>query len=185
VEETQRQARDDEDLAEVSLEWQLLRVAGNPLKHKQQLKTDGSTDILPLPPIAITALKIARRWQDQAHAGAWPDRCICGEPHTLIFTTRTGHPIEPGGLNRRFEYRCKRAGVRRITIHDTRRTCGSLLAALDVHPRVAMAILRHSKIALTMEIYTQVPDRATREALKRLSDQLGQAPGVMPERAGE
>jgi len=48
-----------------------------------------------------------------------------------------------------------------------------------------MAILRHSKIALTMEIYTQVPDRATREALKRLSDQLGQAPGVMPEGADE
>jgi integrase len=50
-------------------------------------------------------------------------------------------------------------GDRRITIHDTRRTCGSLLAALDVHPRVAMAILRHSRIALTMEIYTQVPTR--------------------------
>ena len=46
-----------------------------------------------------------------------------------------------------------------------------------------MAILRHSKIALTMEIYTQVPDRATRESLKRLSEQLGQAPGVMPEGA--
>jgi len=116
--------------------------------------------------------------RNQAQTEAWPDKCICGEPHTLIFTTRTGHPIEPGGLNRRFEYRCKRAGVRRITIHDTRRTCGSRLAALDVHPRVAMAILRHSKIALTMEIYTQVPDRATREALKRLSDQLGQAPGT-------
>jgi integrase len=42
--------------------------------------------------------------------------------------------------------------------HDTRRTCGSLLAALDVHPRVAMQILRHSKIAITMEIYTEVPD---------------------------
>src|SRR5262249_44894352 len=54
-----------------------------------------------------------------------------------------------------------------------RRTCGSLLAALDVHPRVAMAILRHSRIALTMEVYTQVPDKTTRDALKRLSDLLG------------
>ena len=36
-----------------------------------------------------------------------------------------------------------------------------------------MAILRHSRIALTMEIYTQVPDKATRDALKRLSDSLG------------
>ena len=48
----------------------------------------------------------------------------------------------------------------------------ALLAALDVHPRVAMAILRHSRIALTMEIYTQVPDKVTRDALRRLSDQL-------------
>ena len=49
---------------------------------------------------------------------------------------------------------------------------GSLLAALDVHPRIAMAILRHSRIALTMEIYTQVPDNVTRDALRRLSDWL-------------
>jgi hypothetical protein len=50
-------------------------------------------------------------------------------------------------------------------------------AALDVYPRVAMAILRHSRVAMTMEIYTQLPDRTTREALKRLSDlfDIGQA----------
>jgi hypothetical protein len=35
-----------------------------------------------------------------------------------------------------------------------------------------MAILRHSRIALTIEIYTQVPDKVTRDALRRLSDQL-------------
>jgi hypothetical protein len=36
-----------------------------------------------------------------------------------------------------------------------------------------MAILRHSRIGITMEIYTQVPDQVTRAALKRLSDRLG------------
>ena len=35
-----------------------------------------------------------------------------------------------------------------------------------------MAILRHSRTALTMEIYTQAPDKVTRDALWRLSDQL-------------
>jgi len=35
-----------------------------------------------------------------------------------------------------------------------------------------MAILRHSRIAPTMEIYTQVPDKVTRDALRRLSDWL-------------
>ena len=49
-----------------------------------------------------------------------------------------------------------------------RKTCGSLLAAIEVHPRVAMQILRHSKIAVTMEMYTEVPSATTREALKKL-----------------
>jgi hypothetical protein len=43
-----------------------------------------------------------------------------------------------------------------------------LLAALDVHPRVAIQILRHSKIAITMEIYTEIPSAATRAALRKL-----------------
>ncbi len=60
-----------------------------------------------------------------------------------------------------------------ISVHSTRRTCASLLVALDVHPRVAMAVLRHSKIALTMEIYSQVSSASTRGALKRLGSQLG------------
>ena len=43
---------------------------------------------------------------------------------------------------------------------------------LDVHPRVAMRILRHSKIAVTMEIYTEAPSDATRDALRKLGDWL-------------
>jgi hypothetical protein len=35
-----------------------------------------------------------------------------------------------------------------------------------------MAILRHSRIGLTMEIYTQVPDKVTRDALRRLGEWL-------------
>ena len=65
------------------------------------------------------------------------------------------------------------AGVPHIRVHDTRHTCGSLLATLEVHPRVAMQILRHAKIATTMEIYTEVPDEMTRAALKKLGDILG------------
>lgn len=56
-------------------------------------------------------------------------------------------------------------------MHGTRETCASLLAALDVHPRVAMRILRHSKIGITIEIYTEACE-ATIEALRKLSEQL-------------
>jgi integrase len=59
-----------------------------------------------------------------------------------------------------------------IPLHGTRHTCASLLVELDAHPRVAMQILRHAKIATTMDIYTHVPTRATRHALTELSRQL-------------
>ena len=89
-----------------------------------------------------------------------------------MFTTRYGTPIEPRNFTRSFDRRISKARVHRITVHGTRKSCGSLLAALDVHPRVAMQILRHSKIAITMEIYTEVVSSVTRDALRKLSDTL-------------
>jgi len=156
----------DTDKAEVSLEWQIQRV-GRQLIHKHTLKTDGSTDILPLPAICLTALELRKRDQDSVRTPQWPATA-------LVFTTRNGRAIEPRNINRSFDARCAKADVRRIRVHDTRRTCGSLLAALDVPPRVAMQILRHSRISITMEIYTDVADKATRDALKRLGDELSE-----------
>jgi integrase len=60
-----------------------------------------------------------------------------------------------------------------ITVHDTRHTCATLLAALDVHPRVAMQVLRHAQTDVTMNVYTEVSDGKTLKALKRLGKQLG------------
>ena len=56
--------------------------------------------------------------------------------------------------------------------HDARRTCASLLVDLDVHPRVAMQILRHADFSITMEVYSKVSSKSTREALKRLGESL-------------
>ena len=53
------------------------------------------------------------------------------------------------------------------------KACRTLLAVLDVHPRVAM----HSsaqRIGVTMEIYTEATSEVTCAALKRLCDELSQ-----------
>ena len=52
--------------------------------------------------------------------------------------------LEPRNLSPSFDRCIAKARVPRITVHGTRKTCGSLLAALDSHPRVAMQILRRS-----------------------------------------
>jgi integrase len=54
-----------------------------------------------------------------------------------------------------------------------RRTRRRAAAPLDVHPRVAMRILRHAQIDVTMNVYTEVSDARTLKALKRLGRQLG------------
>jgi integrase len=111
----------------------------------------------------------AQQAKDRLAAGeAWQ-----GGGAGLVFTRRYGTPVDPRGVNRAFTARAEKAGVRRITPHDARRTCASLLADLDVHPRVAMQILRHADFAVTMEVYTQVSSKQTREALKRLGESLG------------
>lgn len=155
------------DIAELDVSWQLQRTEQQ--LHHRETKTPGSDAPLPVPGICATALKLqAERqaaWKQLAGA-AWLGS-------GLVITTRCGTPFEPRNFNRQFAARCTKAGVRYIKPHGMRRTCASLLAALDVHPRVAMRILRHSKIAVTMEIYTEVPDEITRDALRRLGEQLG------------
>jgi hypothetical protein len=56
--------------------------------------------------------------------------------------------------------------------NDTHRACVTLLAALDVHPRVAMHILRHAQIDVSMNVYTEVSDQKTLKAVKGLGKQL-------------
>ena len=89
-----------------------------------------------------------------------------------MFTTTLGTPYEPRNFARHFALRCSKAGVTHIRVHDTRRTCASLLVALNVHPRVAMQILRHSQISITMQVYSEVPSEATQDALRRLAHSL-------------
>jgi len=48
-----------------------------------------------------------------------------------------------------------------------------LLKNLGVAPRDAMEILGHSRISVTLEIYTDGDEDTRRRALGRLSEQLG------------
>jgi len=158
----------DVQAEEAHVRWQVQRVKGELLRRRT--KTTASDAPLPLPDICVKALE-----QRRVTEARW--RLVAGKSwgeSALVLTTRFGDPIDPRNFHRYFKARAEKAGVPVISVHATRRTCASLLVALDVHPRVAMAILRHSKIAVTMDIYSQVSSASTRAALKRLGSQLGE-----------
>jgi len=154
------------DEAEVAIAWQLQRLGKRLVRR--ETKTDLSEATLPLPDICVAALKAHRDLT--AHIEAIVGRDWQGM--SPVFATPLGTPMEPRNFNRRWDARIEAAGVPRITVHGARRTCGSLLVDLDVHPRVAMQILRHAQFNITMEIYSQVTSAATRDALKKLGEAL-------------
>jgi hypothetical protein len=126
----------------------------------------------PLPRPDICTRALAERKVTEARS-----RLAAGEAWMasgLVLTTGYGTPIDPRNFQRFFQAGAAKADVAIIPVHATQRTCASLLVALDVHPRVAMTILRHSKIAVTMDIYTQVSSASTKEALKRPGNEFGQ-----------
>ncbi|WP_219668231.1 tyrosine-type recombinase/integrase [Streptomyces bambusae] len=158
----------DFEAGQLYVDHQIQR-AGRQILHRET-KTEDSDDFLPLPALCLKALRMRRAQQTG-------DRKAAGElwqgSNDLVFTTKYGTPIEPGNLTRMFALRARRAGLRAIPLRNTRHTCGSLLVALKVHPKVAQRILRHSQIAMTMEVYAEASEEDVREALGKLSEAMG------------
>jgi integrase len=82
-----------------------------------------------------------------------------------VFTTKTGRPIEPCNLLRSFRRICAHHDLRVIKVHHLRHTTATLLKKLGVPARDAQLILGHSRLAVTLEIYTHEDRQAKREAL--------------------
>jgi integrase len=90
---------------------------------------------------------------------------------------KSGYPIEPRNLARSFERIVSHAGLRPIRLHDLRHTTATLLKDLGVSVRDTMEILGHSRIAVTLEIYTGADDASRREAIERLNRLFGRRSG--------
>jgi integrase len=141
---------------------QLQRIQGRLILGP--VKTRAGQRDMPLLDLARQALE-AQAAQQAAYRGdmgsAWPKT-------DLVFTTRTGRPIEPRNLVRSFRRICDTNQLRTIKVHHLRHTVASLLKDLHVPARDAQAILGHTRISTTLEIYTNVDEEARRDALSRL-----------------
>ena len=72
-------------------------------------------------------------------------------------------------IARRFQTAVKHAGIgRNVTLHDLRRTVGSLLAKRGINQRVAMEYLGHSNIATTAKFYQAVSPETLRGVAEKL-----------------
>lgn len=159
--------------SDVDFDNEMIRIRQQVQRVGRQLligptKTQSSRRDLPM--IEMVAAALTKRHDQQvtrSSGSGWED-------HDLVFTTATGRPVEPRNFVRTFEYLCGATGVRRIRVHDLRRTVASLLNKLGVPARDAQLILGHSRISLTQEIYTEVDKESRAEALNRMQALLAE-----------
>jgi integrase len=159
----------DFDAGKIHIRRQLQRIRGELLLGP--VKTHAGRRGLPLLELARQALQLQAERQATYRAvmgSAWPET-------GLVFTTRTGRPIEPRNLVRSFRRICDQNKLRLIKVHHLRHTVGSLLKDLGVPARDAQTILGHTRISTTLEIYTDTGDPAQRDALSRLHGLLDEA----------
>ncbi|MGH3343691.1 MAG: site-specific integrase [Carbonactinosporaceae bacterium] len=156
----------DSDAGELRIRQQLQRIDGQlvqgPVKSRAARRT------LPLFGVVEEAVTEQSRRQAELRQAAGERWHETG----LVLTTRTGRPVEPRNFYRDFQLACDRTRIRRVPVHAMRHTCASLLKSLNVPPRDAMSILGHSRISVTLEVYTHADAAAQRAALTRISDAL-------------
>lgn len=133
-------------------------------------KTKKSRRTVRLTPRAAEALggHRARQAEEKLWAGGlYGDR-------GLVFTGETGGIVNPSNLrNRSFRPLLARAGLPRITFHDLRHTCASLLFQRNVHPKFVQELLGHASIAITLDTYSHMLPGMGGEAADAIGEALG------------
>ncbi|MFH9247065.1 tyrosine-type recombinase/integrase [Streptomyces lydicus] len=154
--------------SDVDLDGRVIRISNQVQRIGGELYQDttktGKIRPVPLPLICVAAL----RWHRLRLTHEAEKRGTAMSSAGLVFTTRSGRPIEPRNLNRSFARLTASAGLRSIRLHDARHGCATLLTAAGVAPRVLMEILGHSQISMTMDVYAHVAQDTQREAISHM-----------------
>ena len=102
----------------------------------------------------------------------WKLRCPKGE-HDLVFPSDDGRLLNHGILLRKGFYPAlRRAKLRHVRFHDLRHTFASLLIHANVHPKRIQALMGHSTIRITLDVYGHLMHDADNDAAQKVSHLL-------------
>jgi integrase len=127
-------------------------------------KTDDSVRTIPLLATELTVLREHRKAQTARRLAA----PVWHEGDDFVFTTGIGTPIHARNATRWWHGLLKDAGVGPRRMHASRHTAATLLLEEGVPLEVVSAILGHSSLAITADIYARVTKDSMRRALSKM-----------------
>jgi integrase len=131
----------------------------------QEPKTAYSRRTVPIPEECLAALRRHKARQAQ-------EKLVLGpayEDQGLVVCWPDGRPIDPRHLNSHFEKVLKQTGLPSIRLHDLRHTFATLMLELGESPKTVQAMLGHSSVAITLDIYSHVSLELEKRAASRLN----------------
>jgi integrase len=138
-------------------------------------KTARGRRVVPLPPLAMAALRAQRARQNADRRALGPDYADYG----LVFATRLGTALQARNVIRSFKALLERAGLpRALRVHDLRHTTASLLLAHGADVPTTAAILGHAQSSTTLNVYAHALPSRLAGAAARLGSAIQ---GVEPE----
>ena len=91
---------------------------------------------------------------------------------TFVVTTFDGRPTQPRSLTREWMRLMRNSNLPRFRFHDLRHAHATHLLASGVHPKIASERLGHSKVGITLDLYSHVMPGMQEDAVDRVSEQL-------------
>jgi integrase len=147
-----------------------VRYLGKRGFYEGEPKSESSVRRIILPDFLISVLKQHRvlQLEERLQAGAsWIDR-------DLVFCRSNGDFIIAQTLRKQFLRILKEISFSPIRFHDLRHTAATLLLSMGVQMKVVQAILGHSNMATTANIYSHVLPSIQQEAMQKMDGLLGQ-----------
>ena len=91
---------------------------------------------------------------------------------TFVCALADNSSLRPNTLTVQWTRVAARLDLPRIRFHDLRHACATHMLALGVHPKVASERLGHSRVGITLDLYSHVLPGMQEDAVARVDDAL-------------
>ncbi|MFD2443757.1 tyrosine-type recombinase/integrase [Bacillus sp. CGMCC 1.16607] len=93
-------------------------------------------------------------------------------PKDLVFFNANGHFLNMRELHKAHKRAIKRAGLKDSRFHDLRHSHATILLQKNVHPKIVSERLGHSKIGITLDLYSHVIPTLQEQAIEVFDDEM-------------
>lgn len=91
---------------------------------------------------------------------------------TFVYAREDGEPMQPRSLTHAWQMAIGKIKLPRVRFHDLRHAHATHLLSSGVHPKVASERLGHSRVGITLDLYSHVLPGMQEDAVSRVDDAL-------------